>query len=49
MILPELLGHAILYRFSLGQTSSNLSHTINELIEKWKKELDKQKFEDIYI
>lgn len=48
MILPELLGHAILYGFSLGQISSNLRKAINELIEKWKKELDKQKFEDIY-
>jgi len=47
-VLPELLGYAMLYGFSLGQFSSDLKHATNELIEKWLKEFDKKKFEDIY-
>ena len=47
-VLPELLGYAMLYGFSLGQFSSDLKHAINKLIEKWLKEFDKKKFEDMY-
>ena len=46
--LPELLGYAMLYGFSLGQSSSNLKYAVNELIEKWLKKFDKKKFEGMY-
>lgn len=47
-VLPELLGYAMLYGFSLGQISSDLKYAVNELIEKWLKEFDKKKFEGMY-
>ncbi len=47
-VLPELLGYAMLYGFSLGQISSNLKYAVNELTEKWLKEFDKKKFEGMY-
>jgi len=47
-LLPELLGYALLFGFSLGQFSSDLKQVINELMKKWKEEFDKQKFENMY-